>query len=92
VPGAKRASPKINGSSAPLINKCIDALRRMLDIAVKRGQLTGNPLHPRGLKLKNSPRKPKLPEPEKLAEIFTEIERAGGGFSRSASDFCRFLA
>ena len=92
VPGAKQASPKINGSSASLINKCIDALRRMLDIAVERGQMAGNSLHPHGLKLKNTPRKPELPEPEKLAEIFTEIERAGGGFSRSAADFCRFLA
>ena len=92
VPGAKRSSPKINGSSASLINKCIDALRRMLDIAVERGQIAGNLLYPRGLKLKNTPRKPELPEPEKLAEVFTEIERAGGGFSRSAADFCRFLA
>lgn len=92
VPGAKRSSPKINGSSASLINKCIDALRRMLDIAVERGQMAGNPLYPRGIKLKNTPRKPELPESEKLAEIFTEIERAGGGFSRSAADFCRFLA
>ena len=92
VPGAKKASPKINGSSASLINKCIDALRRMLDIAVERGQLPGNPLCPRGLKLKNTPRKPNLPEAAKLAEIFSEIERGGGGFSRDAADFCRFLA
>ncbi len=92
VPGAKKASPKINGSSASLINKCIDALRRMLDIAVERGQLAGNPLYPRGLKLKNTPRKPQLPEASKLADIFTAIERAGGGFSRDAADFCRFLA
>jgi len=92
VPGAKKVSLKINGSSASLINKCIDALRRMLDIAVERGQLPGNPLYPRGLKLKNTPRKPNLPEAAKLSEIFSEIERAGGGFSRNAANFCRFLA
>ena len=92
VPGAKKANPKINGSSASLINKCIDALRRMLDIAVERGQLAGNPLYPRGLKLNNTPRKPNLPKAAKLADIFSEIERAGGGFSRNAADFCRFLA
>jgi integrase len=91
-PGAKAVSPKNNGSSASLINKCIDAMRRMLDIAVERGQLGGNPLYPRGIKLKNTPRKPNLPEAAKLAEIFAEIERGGGRMSRDAADFCRFLA
>jgi integrase len=91
-PGAKAVSPKNNGSSASLINKCIDAIRRMLDIAVERGQLGGNPLYPRGIKLKNTPRKPNLPEAAKLAEIFAEIERGGGRMSRDAADFCRFLA
>ncbi len=92
VPGAKKVSPKINGSSASLINKCIDALRRMIDIAVERGQLTANLLSPRGLKLKDRPRKPRLPEAEVLGQIFAEIECAGGRFSRPAADFCRFLA
>ena len=91
-PGAKAVSPKNNGSSASLINKCIDAIRRMLDIAVERGQLGGNPLYPRGIKLKNTPRKPTLPEAAKLAEIFVEIERGGGRMSRDAAEFCRFLA
>ncbi len=91
-PGAKAVSVKNNGSSASLINKCIDALRRMLDIAVERGQLGGNPLYPRGIKLKNTPRKPNLPEAAKLAEIFVEIEGGGGRLSRDAADFCRFLA
>jgi integrase len=92
VPGAKKVSPKINGSSASLLNKCIDAIRRMLDIAVERGQLAGNPLYARGLKLKNTPRKPNLPEAAKIAEIFAEIERGGGRMSRDAANFCRFLA
>lgn len=91
-PGSKGRKPKNNGSSPSLINKCIDALRRMLDIAVEQGQLPGNPLYARGLKLKNTPRKPHLPEASKLAEIFSEIERGGGRMSRDAADFCRFLA
>jgi len=91
-PGSKAIEPKNNGSSPSLINKCIDALRRMLDIAVERGQLAGNPLYPRGLKLKNTPRKPNLPEAAKLAEVFAEIERGGGRLSREAAIFCRFLA
>lgn len=91
-PGAKAVSPKNNGSSASLINKCIDAMRRMLDIAVERGQLGGNPLYPRGIKLKNVPRKPNLPEAAKLAEIFSEIEHHGGRASHATANFCRFLA
>jgi integrase len=91
-PGSRAIEPKNNGSSPSLINKCIDALRRMLDIAVERGQLAGNPLYPRGLKLKNTPRKPNLPEAAKLAEVFAEIERGGGRLSREAAIFCRFLA
>jgi integrase len=92
APGAKAANPKNNGSSASLINKCIDALRRILDIAVERGQMVGNPLYPRGLKLKNTPRKPHLPEASKISEIFAKMEQGGGRFSRPAADLCRFLA
>ena len=91
-PGAKGATPRNNGSSASLINKCIDALCRLLDIAVEQGQLGGNPLRLRGIKLKSTPRKPNLPESAKLTEIFDEIESGGGRLSRDAADFCRFLA
>ncbi len=91
-PGAKAISPKNNGTSASLVNKCIDALRRILDVAVERGQLGGNPLYPRGIKLKNVPRKPNLPEAAKLSEIFSEIEHHGGRASHATADFCRFLA
>jgi integrase len=90
--GTKGPSPKMIGRSASTINHCIDVIRQVLDIAVDQGQLGSNPLQRRGLKLKNAPRKPRLPEASKLAEIFTEIERAGGGVSRDAADFCRFLA
>jgi hypothetical protein len=71
--------PKNNGSSPPLINKCIDALRRLFDIAVERGQLAGNPLYPRGLKLKNSPRKPHLPEAAPSADSASLQNRLRSG-------------
>ena len=90
--GTKGPSPKMFGKSASTINHCIDAIRQVLDIAVDQGQLAANPLQRRGVKVRSTPRKPKLPEAAKLAEIFSEIERAGGGFSRDAADFCRFLA
>jgi integrase len=91
-PGAKGPSAKMNGSSPSGMNKMLDVLRQVLDIAVERGQLPGNCLQARGLKLKEKPRKPNLPEASKLAEIFVAIENSGGGFSRGAADFCRFLA
>jgi integrase len=90
--GTKGPSVKMSGKSAATINHCIDAIRQVLDIAVDQGQLGANPLERRGLKLKLNPRKPSLPEASKLKEIFAEIEKAGGGASRDAADFCRFLA
>lgn len=94
VPGAKGTSPKINGTSAALINRLIDALRQMLDIAVERGQLGGNPLYGRGLKLPSKPRKPNLPGRPKLEAVFAEIERGSGprNRSRDTANFCRFIA
>ncbi|MSU64898.1 MAG: site-specific integrase [Opitutus sp.] len=90
--GTKGSSPKMNGRSASTLNHCIDAIRLILDIALDQGQLAANPLQRRGLKARLNPRKPSLPEAAKLAEIFSEIERGGGGSSRDAADFCRFLA
>jgi len=92
LPGAKGPSAKSNGRSSSTVNHSIDALRQILDIAVEHGQLVNNPLLRRGVKVKRSPRKPNLPEAAKLAEIFNEIEHGGGGSSRDAADFCRFLA
>jgi len=93
-PGAKGPSTKYTGRSYSTVNHAIDAMRRLLDIAVEHGQLVVNPLHGRGVKVKRNPRKPKLPEPAVLNAIFDEIEKHGGSGSRSrdAADFCRFLA
>lgn len=90
--GTKGPSAKMNGTSASTINRSIDAIRQILDIAVDQGQLAANPLQRRGVKVRSNPRKPSLPEAAKLAEVFAEIERAGGGSSRDSADFCRFLA
>ena len=90
--GTKGPSPKMNGSSASTINRSIDAIRQILDIAVDQGQLAANPLQRRGIKVRSNPRKPNLPEAAKLAQIFSEIEQGGGRMSRDAADFCRFLA
>jgi integrase len=93
-PGAKGPSAKTSGRSYSTVNHAIDALRRILDIAVEHGQLVVNPLQGRGIKVKRAPRKPSLPEASVLNAIFDEIERNGGSGSRSrdAADFCRFLA
>ena len=51
-----------------------------------------NPLYPRGIEPENTPRKPNLPEAAMLAAILPEIDRGGRESSRTAADFCRFLA
>jgi integrase len=93
-PGAKGPSAKTNGRSYSTANHSIDAIRQILDIAVEHGQLVTNPLHGRGVKVKRTPKKPKLPEASTLSAMFDEIEKRGGSGSRSrdAADFCRFLA
>lgn len=91
-PGAKAVSANTAGKSASMFNKAVDALRRMLNMAVDGGAIHANPLTDRrGLKAKDAPRKPRLPEAKKLHEVFAEIERIGGR-GVEAANFCRFLA
>ena len=93
-PGAKSESVAVSGRSPSTFNKAVDALRRMLDLAVDGGALHHNPLAGRrGLKAKSTPRKPNLPEAQKLQEIFAEMEKSGerGGWAKETADFCRFL-
>ena len=89
--GAKQVSEKTDGKSPGSFNKAIDALRRMLDIAVESGAIHANPLAVRGLKAKDKPRKPDLPATSVLTSIFADIE-ASGGRGLEIADFCRFLA
>jgi integrase len=94
-PGAKSENTAVSGRSPSTFNKAVDALRRMLDLAVDAGSLHRNPLADRrGLKAKATPRKPNLPEASKLRDVFAEMERSGerGGWAKETADFCRFLA
>lgn len=88
-PGAKKASGNTDGRSAGRFNKAVDALRKMIDMAVETGALHGNVLAVRGIKAKDKPRKPDLPDVSKLHEVYNEIERGGGlgGWGVEAADF-----
>lgn len=92
-PGARNASAATAGRSAGRFNKAVDVVRKLLDLAVEAGALHGNVLLGRGIKAKDEPRKPKLPETAELVKVFDEIERGGGvaGWGREAADFCRFV-
>lgn len=92
-PGATGESTKVAGRSAGRFNKAVDALRKMIDMAVESGALHGNVLTARGIKAKDKPRKPQLPDSLILHEVYAEIERGGGrgGWGLEAADFCRFL-
>lgn len=90
-PGSKAETNAVSGKSPGRFNKAVDALRKMLDIAIETGALHANPLKVRGIKAKDAPRKPKLPETDKLREVFEAMERPGGR-SIEAALLCRFLA
>ena len=94
-PGAKTESIAVSGRSASSFNKAVDAMRRMLDLAVDAGTIHTNPLQGRqGIKAKLNPRKPTLPKTLTIHAIFSEIEKSGerGGWAVETADFCRFLA
>ena len=80
-----------SGKSASNINKLLDVVRQMLDIAIERGQLAANPMAIKGLKLKLEPKKPNLPEPNVLHAIYSGIETNNGGNSPHSADLCRLL-
>jgi integrase len=93
--GAKGGCEGTRGNSAGSFNKAVDALRLMLNMAVERGLIHFNPLLRRGVKAKNNPRKPKLPEATALRAIFAEIEtgsESAAGWGAEIADFCRGLA
>ena len=92
--GAKGRSANNDGTSAATINKAVDVLRRVLDIAVERGQIAANPLAGRGVKLRVHPHKPQLPDAVTLNAIFADVEKRSkrGGWGIELADFCRFLA
>ncbi len=91
-PGAKKVSPKMAGRSASTFNKAVDMLRHLLNLAVDRGAIPGNPLAGRrGLKAKDRPHKPKLPETPTMLRLFDEVQRVGGK-GVPAAELLRLLA
>jgi integrase len=93
-PGAKK---KIKGNSATSVNRAIDTLRRLMDIALERGQIHTNPVTvkpPTGrLKKKIVKTKLVLPGMAQVEKLFAAMEHNGapGGWGAEAADFCRFL-
>ncbi len=94
-PGAKTAA---RGNSAASVNKAIDALRKIMDIALERGAIHTNPVSvkPRQGRLRKKvvPKKLVLPGADGVARMWAAMEGNGarGGWGIEAADFCRFLA
>lgn len=97
-PGAKTT---IKGNSATSVNRAIDSLRRVFDLAVAAGAIHSNPVKVAptdGSKLKKKIAKT---QPEDLPRISTadmqrllsamESNGARGGWGIEAADFCRFM-
>ena len=93
--GAKQA---LRGNSEGMINRCIDALRHILDLAVDRGMIASNPARrkPPGekkLKLAIETELLELPTLAQFHAIFDEVERGSGigGWGIEIADFLRLL-
>lgn len=93
-PGAKTGS---RGNSATSINRAVDTLRRLLDIAIEQGQIHSNPVLVRpptgSLKKKVQAKKLVLPSRAEIEKIFLAMENNGapGGWGKEAADFARCL-
>jgi integrase len=95
-PGAKTI---IKGNSATSVNRAIDTVRRLMEIAIERGAIHRNPVtvkpaDGRRLKKKITRTKLVLPSFADVQRLFVAIENNGavGGWGVEAADFCRFLA
>lgn len=91
APGA-RGRGRSDGSSPAGINKTIDVLRRIVELAVERGQMVASPLSGRGIKLPVKARKPRLPAADLVERVFQQIESRGEGRPRDCAELCRLLA
>lgn len=91
APGA-RGRGRSDGSSAAGINKTIDVLRRLVELAIERGQMVASPLSGRGVKLPVKARKPRLPSADLVESVFQKIESRGEGRPRNCAELCRLLA
>ena len=96
---ARNASRALKGNSASSVNRAVDALRYVMDIAVQRGAIHTNPVAVKpedGSRLKKRVEHTRLhlPSFSDLQRIFATIEANGspGGWGHEAADFCRFMA
>lgn len=88
------------GNSASSVNRAVDALRRVMEIAVNQGTVHENPVGVRPpeeeghLKKKIESKKLVLPSSIDFQRILTAMENNGarGGWGMETADFCRFLA
>ncbi len=86
------------GNSATSVNRAIDTLRAIMELAVVRGVIASNPVRTRtadGERLKKKVTKAQLdlPSTSDLHRMLAAIENNGarGGWGKEAADFCRFL-
>ena len=75
-PGAKTVHV---GYAADSVNKCLETINRLLNIAVEYGAILRNPLDsaPSNLRLRHAvrPAKPILPSTEKMRQLLDELEK-----------------
>jgi integrase len=93
-PNAKKA---LRGNSATSVNRAIDTLRRVMDIAIEQGQIHVNPVSVKPaegrLKKKVVSKKLVLPSKDQAERLLLAMRAAGahGGWGIEASFLCRFL-
>jgi integrase len=91
------AKSEIKGNSATSVNRAIDTLRRVMDIALENGAIHTNPVAVRPsegrLKKKVTQKRLVLPSKAQINDLYSAMENNGavGGWGREAADFCRFL-
>lgn len=91
------AKSDIKGNSATSVNRAIDTLRRVMDIALENGAIHTNPVSVRPsegrLKKKVTQKRLVLPSKAQINDLYSAMENNGavGGWGREAADFCRFL-
>ena len=95
APGARTA---VRGNSPTSVNRAIDTLRRLMDIALERGAIFTNPvsIKPTEGRLKKKVQRKELvlPSAADVQRLFPAMEANGsrGGWGLEAADFCRFMA
>jgi integrase len=95
---ARGATKAVRGNSPASVNRAVDSLRYVLDIAVQRGAIHTNPVTVKpedGSRLKKRVERTKLNLPSfaDVQRIFSAIEQNGarGGWAQEAADFARFM-